>query len=197
MAFRQGGKQRCRTDSTQLFPCLLLPGLRTWPATVEFGRSSREVAGCPGRKVFFALQFTAGCDPGKTGAAERVGGGAATAAGMVQAAAELLLAAAEQPQLQAHAGLRISRAEMRGHLQQISGSAGGVGFLCSSCEVGWVCRFPGLLGGSGVGLLPSRWDSLTGHSCGSREGMEAVALRPPRPSLSTCRESTEEVLMLK
>lgn len=36
------------------------------------------------------FQFSAGCDPGKTGAAEHVGGGAATAAGLVQAAAELL-----------------------------------------------------------------------------------------------------------
>lgn len=87
------------------------------------------------------FQFTADCDPGKTGAAEYVGGGVDTAAGMVQAAAELLLTAAEQPQLQAHAGLCFSRAEMRGHLQQISASAGRVGFLCSSCEVGWVCRF--------------------------------------------------------
>lgn len=46
------------------------------------------------------FQFTAGCDPGKTVAVERVGGGAATAAGVVQATAELLLDAAVQP----HAG---------------------------------------------------------------------------------------------
>lgn len=46
------------------------------------------------------FQFTAGCDPGKIGAVECVGGGAATAAGVVQAAAELLLEAAVQP----HAG---------------------------------------------------------------------------------------------
>lgn len=70
--------------------------------------------------------------------------------------------------MQAHAGLRVSRAEMRGHLKQLSGSAGGVGFLqaglCGSCEVGWVCRFPGVFRGSGVGLLPSKWDSLTRHN---------------------------------
>lgn len=58
-----------------------------------------------------------------------MGGAAATAAGMVQAAAELLLGAAVQPQPQAHAGLRVSRAEMRGHLQQIFRSVGGVGIL--------------------------------------------------------------------
>lgn len=48
---------------------------------------------------------------------------------MVQAAAELLLGAAVQLQPQAHAGLRVSRAEMRGHLQQTFKSAGRVGFL--------------------------------------------------------------------
>lgn len=62
--------------------------------------------------------------------------------------------------VQAHAGLLVSRAEMRGHLPQISGSADRVGFLwaglCSSCEVGWACRFPGVFGGSGVGLLPAK-----------------------------------------
>lgn len=118
------------------------------------------------------LQFTAGCDPGKSGAAERVGGGAATAAGMVQAAAELLLDAADLPQLQAHAGLRVSRAE-------ISGSAGRVGFLragfCSGCEVGWVCRFSGSLQRLWDRSATFGWDSLTGHNCGSWEGTKVVA----------------------
>lgn len=40
----------------------------------------------------------------------------------------LLLDAAVQPQLQAYAGLRVSRAGMRGHPLRIFGSAGRAGF---------------------------------------------------------------------
>lgn len=87
----------------------------------------------------------AGCDPGKIGAAERVGGGAATAAGVVQAAAELLQ------------NSRSCR-HMQGCVSQ--------GQRSPDLQAGW-------------------------------EGTKAVAHGPPRPSLSTCREGTEEALESK
>lgn len=55
--------------------------------------------------------------------------------------------------------------------------------------------FQGVFGGSGVGLLPSRWDGLTGHNCGSWKGTKVVAHRSSRPSLSTFREGIEEALI--